>query len=193
MNNITKLTPIFLYLILSFTSCKPDREFDTPTAQNPIGGADNILPGTIRINEFVTTGSAFGSDLDSATTSDWMELYNTTTDTIFLGNGKWSVTDSLEWTDKWVLPDTFILPQSHLLIWCDDRDTVTNQLHASFKLSSGGEDLGLYYKKSDSEIIKVDGFGYMAQSSGVCQQRYPDGTSNWVFSSNTTPGYFNLP
>jgi hypothetical protein len=122
-----------------------------------------------------------------------MELYNTTTDTIFLGDGKWSVTDSLEWTDKWVLPDTFILPQSHLLIWCDDRDTVTTQLHASFKLSSGGEDLGLYYKKSDSEIIKVDGFSYMAQSSGVCQQRYPDGTNNWVFSSNTTPGYINLP
>lgn len=185
---------IFLIVsIILMISCKPDRSFDTPSSQTPIGSAQNIQAGTIRINEFVTTGSPYGSDLDTATTSDWMELYNTTNDTIFLGNGRWSVTDSLEWTDKWVLPDTFILPKGHLLIWCDDKDTVTTQLHAAFKLSSAGEDLGLYYKKSDTDILRVDGFVYTSQSPAVSQERYPDGTNNWIFSSNLTPGFSNAP
>jgi large repetitive protein len=184
---------MLIMVVLIWFSCKPDRTFETPQNQPPIGGANNIQEGTIRINEFITTGSPFGSDLDSTTTSDWMELYNTTNDTIFFHGGKWSVTDSLEWTDKWILPDTFILPKSHLLIWCDDRDTVTSQLHAAFKLSSGGEDLGLFYKRSDTDILKVDGFIYTQQNSGVSQERYPDGTTNWVFSNNPTPGTSNQP
>jgi hypothetical protein len=184
---------LLICLAIVASACKPDREFETPDDQAPIGGAGNILEGTLRVNEFITTGSLLASDLDTVGTSDWLEIYNTTQDTIYLGDGKWSITDSLEWVDKWILPDTIILPNAHLVIFCDDRDTVTAQLHASFKLSSGGEDLGLYFKKSNGDYLKVDGFGYNAQSAGVCQQRFPDGTSNWVFSNNTTPGLPNIP
>jgi len=190
-----KLNVKSLLICLAFVAgaCKPDREFETPDDQAPIGGAGNILEGTLRVNEFITKGSLLASDLDTVGTSDWLEIYNTTQDTIYLGDGKWSITDSLEWVDKWILPDTIILPNAHLVIFCDDRDTVTTQLHASFKLSSEGEDLGLYFKKSNGDYLMVDGFGYNAQSAGVCQQRLPDGTSNWVFSNNTTPGLPNIP
>jgi hypothetical protein len=189
-----------LWILLSLSqiilfSCKPDdREFDTPTAQTPIGDAQNILEGSIRVNEFESVGSVFSNDLDTAgQTSDWLELYNNTLDTIYLGNNNWFLTDSLEWPNKWAIPDTFIKPNSFLVIWCDDKDTLTTTLHANFKLSSAGEDIGLFVKKTDGSMFKVDGFNYVPQTSGVAQARYPDGTVNWIFTSNPSPSLPNVP
>jgi hypothetical protein len=175
-------------------SCKPDREFEEPSETAPIGNANNILPGTIRVNEFVTVGSVYGNELDSiGSTSDWLELYNTTNDTIFFANGEWTLTDSIGWFDKWVMPDTFISPKGFLVVWCDDLDTTITQLHASFKLSSGGEDIGLYYKKSGTVRVAVDEFTYTQQSAATSQARYPDGSTNWIISANPSLELPNLP
>ena len=177
-----------------FFGCKPDREFEAPDTTAPIGDASNILPGTIRVNEFVTVGSTFGNELDSiGSTSDWLELYNTTNDTIFFKNGEWTLTDSVGWYDKWVMPDTFISPKGFLVIWCDDMDTTITQLHASFKLSSGGEDIGLYYSKAGAARIAVDEFTYTQQSASTSQARYPDGSTNWIVSGNPSLELPNLP
>jgi hypothetical protein len=175
-------------------SCKKDREFEEPSETAPLGGANNILPGTIRVNEFVAVGSVHGNELDSiGSTSDWLELYNTTNDTIFFANGEWTLTDSIGWFDKWVMPDTFISPKGFLVVGCDDLDTTITQLHASFKLSSGGEDIGLYYKESGAARVAVDEFTYTQQSAATSQARYPDGSTNWIISANPSLELPNLP
>lgn len=184
----------FCVILMFALSCKPDREFETPEETAPVGGANNIMTGTIRVNEFVTVGSMFGNELDSiGSTSDWLELYNTTNDTIFFKNGEWTLTDSVGWYDKWVMPDTFISPKGFLVVWCDDMDTTITQLHASFKLSSGGEDIGLYYNKPGAARLAVDEFTYTQQSASTSQARYPDGSTNWIVSGNPSLQLPNLP
>lgn len=181
--------------IALLTGCTPDRTFLPPPAQPPVGGADDIRFGTIRINEFMATGSPFYNELviegEAASGSDWLELFNTTNDTIRLVQGRWFVTDTLGNPEGWELPDTMILPRGYLIIWCDDFDTTITQMHSNFRLSSSGEHLGLFYNPQDLPIMAIDTLRYTTQFAGQSQARFPDGTVNWIFSVNPTPNAAN--
>ena len=67
---------------------------------------------------------------------DWIELYNTTGDDINLAG--LYLTDDMNDLLKWPLPDLVIPTNDYLIIWTDD-DEEQGDLHANFKLSSGGE------------------------------------------------------
>lgn len=68
---------------------------------------------------------------------DWIELYNTTSNTISLDN--LYLSDSYTSTQKWKFPDgTTIGPKSYLIVWADD-DEDQEGIHATFKLSATGE------------------------------------------------------
>jgi hypothetical protein len=186
----TTLPVLIVAMLVCMASCTPDREFAAPPPALPVGGSNNILEGTLRINEFMAFGSSFPNELDSSGT-DWIEVYNTTNDTIDLMEGRWFLTDSLGNPTLFELPDTSILPNGFLLVWCDDQDTTITQIHSNFGLSKNGEEIGLTYRRSDSTYFFVDQLTYLSQSSGISMARFPDGTINWIFTSSPTPNDTN--
>ena len=88
-----KKTALLFILFISAicSSCLKDREFPVPAVTTGPGDRNNIQAGTILINEFEARGSQFYNELilpgNPDGGSDWMELYNTTEDTITLKAG----------------------------------------------------------------------------------------------------------
>ncbi|HIE72074.1 MAG TPA: lamin tail domain-containing protein, partial [Planctomycetes bacterium] len=99
-----------------------------------------IVPSDISINEFVAQNQTGPVD-ENGQHEDWLELYNSGTQTIDVG-GMW-LSDTLTEL-KWQIPvNNLIAPNGVLRVWCDE-DGTQGPLHANFKLASGGETVVLY-------------------------------------------------
>ncbi len=88
------------------------------------------------------------------------------------------------------LPAGTVLGQdSYLLVWADE-DVLDNPsgLHASFKLGSGGEQIGLY--ESDG-VTMVDSVSFGNQSEDISYGRFPNGSSTWYFMDQPSPNDAN--
>ena len=59
----------------------------------------------------------------------------------------------------------------------------------NFKLSGGGEEIGLFL----ADGTEVDSVIFGAQSTDISQGRMPDGGESWIFFSTPTPGATNAP
>jgi hypothetical protein len=98
--------------------------------------------GGVRINEFLASNG--GGLLDENNdASDWIEIYNADTVTVDLAG--WYLTDDSADLDKWQFPSRVLTPGQFLVVFASDKDRrpATGQLHTNFKLSAGGEYLGL--------------------------------------------------
>lgn len=86
--------------------------------------------------------------------SDWIEIYNASGQTQNLLN--WSLSDDAKEPRKWVFPDVDLLSGQFLVVFTSGKDyrDPSQPLHTNFRLSSGGEALGLY----DPENQFVSGF-----------------------------------
>jgi len=177
---------ISLAALLLLAGCVKDRVLPA----NSTGGgtaSDAIAPGRLKVNEFVATGSTNVNEFGTA--EDWFEVYNTTTASITLRAGDWFVSDAGPVSPtKYELPEVTIPGLGHLVIWCDNLNTVATQIHTNFALSSAGEHLVIYYQSDTAEFV-VDDYAFGPQSaSGASNGRSPDGSDNWVILSNPTPG-----
>ncbi|MCG3164674.1 MAG: hypothetical protein POELPBGB_00433 [Bacteroidia bacterium] len=102
------------------------------------------LPGIIVINDFATKNSKQVNEFGNA--EDWLQLHNTTGDTLQLELGKWFLTDDINGNpQKFELPEITIAPHGNLIIWCDKMDTVEDAIHTNFRIASSGEKIGLFY------------------------------------------------
>ena len=103
-----------------------------------------VLPcrGDVYISEFMAIN---GETITNAAgeTGDWIELHNNGASAVDLAG--WHLTDNEGRLDKWAFPATNIAAGAYLLVWASNSDTsiVSNELHAGFKLSGGGEYLAL--------------------------------------------------
>jgi hypothetical protein len=100
---------------------------------------------TLVINEFMAKNDGFIRD-PQGDYDDWIEIYNYGDNAINIGG--LYLTDDLSVPGGWRVPDnnpaaTTIGPQGYLLIWADG-ETDEGTLHASFKLSADGEQIGLF-------------------------------------------------
>lgn len=135
------------------------------------------------INELVASNSSGISDPDFGDSGDWIELYNNSNSAINLSN--YYLTDNLGQVDKWKFPNgTQIGANQHLLIWADGNDS---GLHTNFKLSSSGEEVGLY----NVQGILLDSIIYNNILTDVSFGRKIDGNDNWGFFQTPTPGFSN--
>ena len=140
--------------------------------------------GAIVINEFMASNSQVITD-EVGQYEDWIELYNTSTVAVDLAG--WTLTDDLGEPDKWPFPSgqpdvTTIPPYGFLLVWAD-QDDQDGPLHADFKLSQNGEEIGLF----NASGVRVDRLTYTAQQSNLSLGRYPDGSSSWQVMTQPTP------
>ncbi len=147
-----------------------DSPFDLPSA------ADGVV-----INEVMTdnTYTIYDRDGDYC---DWVELYNTTSDSVNLSGC--ALSDNLSDPLKWTFPEGFsIAPGEYIVVFLSGKDRYDNdELHASFKL--GSEDTVLLLSDPRSRTIDRMELPGLAQnvSYGVSQ----DGTL--MYYSLPTPG-----
>lgn len=138
------------------------------------------------INEFLASNSSINMDPDFSDYADWMELYNAGEDTVNLG--AYYVTDNLADSVKWSFPDGAVLaPGNYLILWADGRDTVLTGYHSNFKLSSSGEEIGIF----DSTGNVLDSIVFLEQRQDLSYGRQPDGGADWYTFEMPTPGSSN--
>ncbi len=138
------------------------------------------------INEFVASNNSSALDPQDQY-DDWIEIYNYGSDPIDLAG--MYLTDNLSVPDKWRIPDdnpnaTVIPAGGFLLIWADN-DTADEGLHANFRLSAGGEEIGLF--DTDGSTL-IDSVIFLDQTTDISYGRYPDANDVWRFIADPTPG-----
>jgi hypothetical protein len=143
----------------------------------------NISAQTLFINEFMASNSNSILDKDYNSYSDWIEIYNSTADTINMKN--FFITDNLTQPKKFQFKNDFIIePNGYKIIWCDEQNTGH---HTNFKLSASGEIIAIF--NVDSQLIDSCSFG--EQQTDISRGRFPNGTNNWFSFATATPGAAN--
>jgi hypothetical protein len=137
-----------------------------------------LTTGEVVINELSAVNNSIQTN-GMGNYGDWIELYNTTADTVLLDY--LYLSDDFTNPAKWQFPeDTKILPNGYLIIWADN-DIFTGELHSGFKLSGSGEGLLLSY--SNGSII--DSITFPSQTGDITYGRYPNGVGTFVFMPPT--------
>jgi hypothetical protein len=148
----------------------------------------NYAQITLVINEFMAKND--GSVLDPyGDYDDWIEIYNYGNDAVDIGG--MYLADNLTSAGRWRIPDTnpsltTISSHGYLLIWADEEAS-EGILHADFKLSAGGEQIGLY----DGGGNLIDSITFGPQNGNESYGRLPDGSDNWRVFASSTPGASN--
>jgi len=143
-------------------------------------------PFTFVINEFMADNDNIIADPQNEY-DDWIELYNYGTETADLG-GRY-LTDDLTNTTKWQFPpETYIGAGDYLLIWADGDPCDSPGIHTNFRLSAGGEEIGLY---DTNGVTLIDSISFDDQYEDISYGRYTDGTDNWYNMDDPTPDAAN--
>jgi len=136
------------------------------------------------INEVLASNSGGHAD-EAGQYDDWVEIYNAGPTAVDLGG--MFLTDDLGQPTKWKIPTTnpaatTIPPNGYLLFWLDD-EPAQGALHATFKLSAGGEVIGLFAANGSL----VDGFAFGPQTTNISYGRTSDGNASFTFFTTPTP------
>ena len=145
-----------------------------PNRRTPTGD-----PLNLRINEWMANPKSG---------DDWFELYNPSAQPVALGG--LFLTDDLNDRRKSRIPAlSFIGSSTNGLLRFDaDNDTSKGADHVAFKLSNGGEALGLFL----ADGTTVDSVVFGQQFPGVSEGRLPDGGPAIVqFTHTSSPGENN--
>jgi hypothetical protein len=159
-----------------FSPENAEHEFYILTADIP-----TAAPGDVVINEFLAknnldTVNEYGNH------EDWIELINLTDDPVDLFG--LYLTDDYDDPVKFDFPENSIIePGGYLMVWADEEDTVSEFLHANFKLSADGEKLML----SNGAGVVLDSLTFGPQTADISMGRCPDGSGS--FSDLEFPTY----
>lgn len=142
----------------------------------------------LRLNEFLAANDTTMAD-EAGEFDDWVEVYNVGEETVELGG--LFLSDNLAEPTKWAFPMVVLEPGGFLLVWCDE-DLDQGPLHASFKLSASGEELGIFAGFAAGNA-PIDTLVFGSQTADISLGRLPDGTGGWTTFTAPTPGTTNDP
>ncbi len=97
--------------------------------------------GQVMINEVCSKNNTVLTD-EFGETPDWIEIYNAGENPINLLN--YYLSDDPDEPQMWSFPNVIIGADEYLLILASEMDTLAENIHTNFKLSSGGDFLSLY-------------------------------------------------
>ncbi|UFH52493.1 CotH kinase family protein [Spirosoma sp. KNUC1025] len=144
------------------------------------------------INEIMASNSHSVAD-GTGSYEDWVEIYNPNAMAVDIGG--YYITDNLSSPTKYRLPtgsaQTVIPANGYLILWASEVLT-RGANHINFKLSAGGEAVGLF-RPNGGSVETVDQVTFGAQRTDVSWGRKPDGSATWLFfaGSNVSPGASN--
>lgn len=158
-----------------------------PTFNAPNNPAS--VPVNIFINEWQAGNTQIADPADDDF-DDWVELYNASSNSVDLSG--YFLTDNLEDTAKYTIPNGKVIPPGgHLIVWADeetDQNTAGADIHSNFKLSLGGEEIGLF----GPDGTLVDSITFGAQAEDLSEGRALDGEPPpFVRFTSPTPGEAN--
>ncbi len=137
-------------------------------------------PGVL-ITEVQATNTSTALD-DRAGYADWIELHNPADTPVSLIG--YTLTDDPADPAKWSLPASTLAPGAFLLVWASGADQVTPEgWHTSFRLSRGGEYVGLF--GPDGQVVDEVAFG--PQLANVSLGRLSTVSDQWVAFPIPTP------
>jgi hypothetical protein len=146
-------------------------------------------PPALFINEFLASNDTVNQD-EQGEYEDWVELYNVGDTALDVGG--MYLTDDLSRPTRWRFPDGTIIPAGgFLLIWADGEPG-EGALHASFRLSKEGEEIGLFDRDEAGNGL-MDSVVFGPQTTDVSTGRWPDGGETWRALGAPTPGGSNTP
>lgn len=105
------------------------------------------------ISEFMASNDATIQD-DDGEFSDWIEIHNSGEESMSLAG--WYLTDDATEKTKWQFPAVTLNADGYLVVFASDEDRrdPSAALHTNFKLSAGGEYLGLIHP--DGETVAAE-------------------------------------
>ena len=151
----------------------------------PFGSSIKYLPGLVEPSSDLAEPAALAEG-----TSDWIELHNSGAAAVDLAG--WSLTDDPALPAKWTFPAaTRIDAGAYLIVLADNPDSPipgAHYLHANFKLSSGGDYVGLFDDVGtlQSEIVPTFPKQYHFYSYGIAP-----GGADYAYLGLPTPGAAN--
>ena len=163
-------------------------DVDNQSTTEPLNG-ENIInfssssSVTLCVNEVMTSNTHTFPD-EYGDYSDWIELYNYGTSSIWLGDI--TITDNLSNSDKWNLPNVNIQPGEFMLFWADGDASKGNR-HLPFKLNRDGEEIGIFTSKKF-----IDGYNISRIAKDKTLGYYPNGKGLPVELNTPTPGASNI-
>lgn len=146
------------------------------------------VTANVILSEFLAD-NAHGLRDDFADRSDWIELRNLEADAVNLDG--WHLTDDAGKPTQWRFPAVTVPAGGYLLVWASGRDRVDPglPLHTNFKLSAGGEYLGLL--DPQGQVVSEFKPAYPPQTPDVSYGRDAADPSIVGFFTTPTPGAAN--
>ena len=145
----------------------------------------SVLAQNLTINEIMSKNNGTILDSDNET-SDWIELYNSSNQTINLLN--FGMSDEEGNLFKWGFPDINIPPNSTYLIFASGKNSITNtEIHTNFKIAALGEEL--YLTNPQGELIDILPAKILLEDESY--GRLPDGSDNILLLDLPSPGSSN--
>jgi len=156
----------------------------TPGASNT--NPNPPSPTTLYINEFMASndGAVPGPQGDYP---DWIEIYNAGSEAVMLGG--YYMSDDLNDPEKMfqipsTYPDSVTVQAGGFIVFYANSDPDWSVLNLNFKLSGGGEHIGLW----NPDQVFVDSLTYGEQYADTTYGRFTDGTNNWYLMPDYSPG-----
>jgi len=144
---------------------------------------------TLVINEFCASNRALIAD-SLGEYDDWIEIYNFGDTPVSLGG--MYLTDDPDNPKKRRIPEPLSVPAGGFILLWADGDIHQGSAHLGFRLSRGGEMIGLY-DRDDCNNREIDKVFFNRQQTDVSFGREFDGDPSWVFFRTPTPGAKNNP
>ncbi|MBI3416366.1 MAG: lamin tail domain-containing protein [Verrucomicrobia bacterium] len=150
----------------------------TPGTKNSAAAALGAS-ANLRLNEWLA---------NPASGDDWFEIFNLDALPVRLGNLFLSDDPSIHGqTNFSIAPLSFVSPHGWVKFEADGQPE-QGRHHTPFRLDEHGGTLRLY----DTIFRVIDSIDFSAQSPGISEGRFPDGTANIVrFSGTASPGAAN--
>ena len=134
------------------------------------------LSAQIVINEY-SASNLEGFQDSFGKTEDWIELYNTSSESVDIGG--WYLSDKESKPTKWEIPQgTVIEGNGFLIFWCSGRDnTAAGNFHTNFKLTqTKGTDF-VVLTRPDESIVEAFPLEITLVEHSRC--RSVDGGMDW--------------
>ena len=146
-------------------------------------------PVVLFINEFMASNDAAFSG-PQGDYPDWIEIYNAGTEAVMLGG--YYMSDKLDDPEAmFMIPDTYpdsvTVPAGGHILFYANKGEESSVLNLNFKLSGGGEAVGLW----NPDQVVLDSLSYGEQFTDTSFGRYMDGTENWYLMTDISPGLPN--
>lgn len=139
----------------------------------------------LRINEIAAANTVIEDE--DGDTPDWIELVNVSDQELSLSG--WIISDDLEDSIKWSLPDVTLAANEYLLIWASNKDRYDYEnkaFHTNFKISALGDNL--YVFDDQGELTSTIKFHAIPEDFSLGNLA---GEEQSAFFYNPTPGKEN--